>query len=449
MNKYKNVRINYSCKECNQKQYFSENLDNKNNIIRSDNKFCHYNIKFIINTDDNIFKFKLSFECKKCRHKKMIELLSSDTSDNFYQCERCENDIINFKLILKEELIDINDEINQNENINNKKDNIEINEEESKKNLFLDKLEQNKTNIINNYEKLDDILKGGNYPKNPENKNNLNNDFSFINRIMYYNKSSLFNSGNDINQINDNINNSINDYNNIYNIENNNMGGNINIMNNGMNNNMVNNNMNNYMNNGMNNNMMNKNNNNNMMNNNNNMIMNNNNNNMIMNNNISHINNNLINNNFNNRNNNIQNNNNLNIRNIPTNNILNKNFINNFNHMYNNSNNNQNVNLKNFRNNIPIINNNICEIKNNINNNNNIIKLTFINQKNENEKYFIDASLEMNFNLVICNVFNKYENNDIDFDNIKGFSINGRKIFPEKSVKENGIKDGDIIIINY
>ena len=55
----------------------------------------------------------------------------------------------------------------------------------------------------------------------------------------------------------------------------------------------------------------------------------------------------------------------------------------------------------------------------------------------------------MNFNLVIINVFNKYKNYDIDYENIKDFAINGRKIFPEKSVKENGIKDGDTIIINY
>ena len=160
MKKYKEAFINYSCKECNQKQYFSENLDIKTSTIKSDDKFCHYNIKFIINTDENTFKYNLSIQCKKCGYKKIIELLPSDTSDNFYQCERCDNAIISFKLILKEELIDINDEINQNENINN----IE-NNEEKKKNLILDEVNQKKTNVINNYEKLDDGLSGGNYFK--------------------------------------------------------------------------------------------------------------------------------------------------------------------------------------------------------------------------------------------------------------------------------------------
>lgn len=100
---------------------------------------------------------------------------------------------------------------------------------------------------------------------------------------------------------------------------------------------------------------------------------------------------------------------------------------------------------------------NICIKDNdNINNKKNIIndpkenkdkykiRLTFVNS---NKKYNIDAFLEDKFMNVIINLLNKYR--DIDKQEIYALFCNEKKIETKNSIKENGIKDGDIIIMKF
>ena len=166
--------------------------------------------------------------------------------------------------------------------------------------------------------------------------------------------------------------------------------------------------------------------------------------------------------------NNMNNNNNNGINN------MNNNMLKDVNNMflYNNMNNNFNQFNNMMFNNNQIMNNGIknCNINTNMvfnikknnygimNSNDNMINQPIINENNNNKfilnfcdmighKYPFESSPDVPFAEVIRNLLNKYP--DIDRENIAVFICNGKRVKNQKTVKENGISNGDKVMIHF
>ena len=463
---YKGVLVEYKCETCNLFDSVQEEF--KSNIAKIKSDSCsHFIFKFIYDVDKNSFKYILSFNCNKCQTDHMINIFNEnlDIKDDIieyqYKCKKCGNGQLKFNLLLEKK-----DDNNNNKNnakkytTNNIKEYRTDGEDNPQLNSnFKPEMEENLLGGVKNMDNQQASL----------NVNNKFNQFKCIN-VNYFSNNNKNNNNNNLNKLA------------IKNLENNNINNN----NFNMNNNLVNNNINNNNNFNMNINMANNNNNFNMnINmannyiNNKNFIMNNN---MTYNNNLNFINRmknfdsngfNYNNNNFNNFN---YNNNNNNINNIINNNNMNNNMgnmNNNMSNMFGNMNNmftcknfnkNNNLNLNNNMNNmnnnykINIMNNN--NMNDNLNNHNNLQKcinigngndttkkITLIFQDMNGKNYPIEASYEDKLSDVIKNLLNKYD--VIDKENASHFTYHQKSIKKKENVKNNNLKDGDIINFRF
>ncbi len=127
LSKYKGANIQYTCEDC----VIGENFYVEfSDVPKVKPGSCeHYNINFLLVTEQNGFKYLISITCKNCKKNKIIELFNNNikTEDGGanYICSICKKGQLTFGYLFGENLIDY-EEGQEEENKDNEKKMIHL-----------------------------------------------------------------------------------------------------------------------------------------------------------------------------------------------------------------------------------------------------------------------------------------------------------------------------------